>query len=134
MQRFVLSFVGLLCLAAGPSLADGSYVRNVRPFLKKYCVECHNSKDEAAGGYKVETFADLLRAGKKGALVVPGKPENSRMIQAMEHQEKVKAMPPKKSAQPTVAEFAKVRAWIAAGAKNDTPGAESAKKRDGVDP
>ncbi len=90
-----------------------SYVGDVEPFLTKYCLECHN-QGKAKAGYNVETFADLMRGGKKGPMVVPGKPSESRLMLTL--QSKGKPMPPKKSRQPTAAETAKVSEWIKAGA------------------
>ena len=94
-----------------------SYVADVQPFLTKYCLECHNQKKTKAG-YNVETFADVMRGGKKGPMVVPGKPSESRLTLTLEG--KGKPMPPKKVRQPTAAETAKVSEWIIAGASDDS--------------
>lgn len=94
-----------------------SYVNDVQPFLIKYCVECHKST-KVRGGYKVETFADLTRVGKKGPMVVPGKPAESQLLLSLQNPDK--PMPPKKSAQPTAEDVAKVSSWIAAGAQDDS--------------
>jgi hypothetical protein len=96
---------------------DASYVGDVEPFLTKYCLECHN-QGKAKAGYNVETFADVMRGGKKGPMVVPGKPAESRLILTL--QGKGKPMPPKKSRQPTAEETAKVFEWIKAGARDDS--------------
>ena len=100
---------------------DASYVRDVEPFLTKYCLECHN-QGKAKAGYNVETFADVMRGGKKGPMVVPEKPAESRLILVL--QGKGKPMPPKKSRQPTAQEAAKVSEWIKAGARDDSAGEE----------
>jgi hypothetical protein len=98
--------------------AQASYVKDVKPFLRKYCTECHGA-NAAKAGYKFETFADLTKAGKKGAGVVPSKPDQSVVLKVLAGQGK--PMPPKNYAQkPTAAEIAKVRAWIVAGAKDDS--------------
>lgn len=94
-----------------------SYVGDVQPFLTKYCVECHKSS-KVRGGYKVETLADLTRVGKKGPMVVPGRPAESQLILSIQSQDK--PMPPKKSVQPTAEEIGKVSSWIAAGAPDDS--------------
>jgi mono/diheme cytochrome c family protein len=99
-----------------------SYVNEIKQFLVKYCIECHNPR-KAKARYDVETYAALLQGGKKGPMVVPGQPERSRLIVTMEG--KGKPMPPRKSPQPGAEEIAKVRAWIKAGAKDDSPAHKS---------
>jgi mono/diheme cytochrome c family protein len=105
---------------------EASYVGDVKPFLTKYCLECHN-QGKAKAGYNVETFADLMRGGKKGPMVVPEKPSESRLILTL--QGKGKPMPPKKSPQPTAEEIAGVSEWIKAGARNDSASDDHEKTR-----
>ena len=105
---------------------DASYAADVEPFLTKYCLECHN-QGKAKAGYNVETLADLLRGGKRGPMVVPKKPAESRLILTL--QGKGKPMPPKKSRQPTAEETATVSEWIKAGAQDDSDAEEHQKTR-----
>lgn len=54
--------------------AKVSYVRDIKPLMAAYCVECHGTT-EPEGGYQVGSVADLLKSGKKnGPGVIPGKP------------------------------------------------------------
>src|SRR5262245_13285925 len=53
-----------------------SFAKQVRPLLARYCLECHNAKD-AKGDLNLETFAALMKGGKSGEVVVPGKPDES---------------------------------------------------------
>lgn len=122
--RVALLGVAAVLGASGVVRAAGdppSYTKDVVPFLTTYCMDCHNS-DKAKSGYSVETFAGLTKMGKKGALVVPAKPDESRLLLALAG--KGKQMPPRKAAQPKTEEIAKVRDWIKAGAKDDTPADE----------
>ena len=113
-----------LCLilvlgAAGSALAGPpSYSEQVQPFLTKYCVRCHNT-DTTKGGVSLETFADLQQPGRKGRLAVPNRPDQSQIILVLEG--KGKPMPPRKAQQPRQEEIVLVRAWVAAGARDDTP-------------
>src|SRR5262249_34559225 len=69
-----------------------SYTRDVKPFLEKYCTECHNSNN-AKAGVRLENYDDLFRASKKGRkLLVASKPDDSRLLHTMEG--KAKQMPP----------------------------------------
>lgn len=109
----------LLLLLAPLATAQGpSYARDVRPFLVRYCLECHHAK-EPEGGLNLETVAALLEGGKRGPAVVPGKPDAGPLVRMIEAKLKP-VMPPKKARQPSAAEVAKVRAWVLAGAKDDS--------------
>jgi mono/diheme cytochrome c family protein len=112
----------LLLLAAAPLLAHGqappSYARQIRPFFTRYCVECHNSK-EPEGGLNLETYKALMEGGGRGAAVVAGKPDSGPLVRMIEGKHKP-AMPPKKARQPAASEVALVRAWVKAGARDDS--------------
>jgi hypothetical protein len=114
----LLGALGLLLSAGMARAADApSYTKDVKPFLAKYCTDCHNAR-KAKAGVNLEDFQALMKGGRKGVMVVPNKPDQSRLVRTMEGGKPV--MPPRKYAQqPTRAEIALVRAWIAAGAKDD---------------
>ncbi|HMC67361.1 MAG TPA: c-type cytochrome domain-containing protein, partial [Gemmataceae bacterium] len=120
--RNVLGFAVLASVVlAGPwARADQppSYVRQVKPFLGRYCLECHNAST-TKGDLDLETFKGMMRGGGSGPVVVPGKPDDSRLVLLPEHKDKP-FMPPKKARQPSADEVAVLRAWVAAGAKDDT--------------
>lgn len=109
-----------------PDTKAVSYLNDVQPFLVTYCAQCHN-EHKAEQGYDVTTFDTLMRIGKKGAMVVPGKPEESRLILTLEG--KGDLMPPPRSPQPTDDEVAKILAWIEAGAPDDSGGPGQRKLR-----
>jgi hypothetical protein len=94
-----------------------SYAHDIQPFLMKYCAECHK-QGKARDGYDVTSYAALIQRGSHGALVVPGKPDVSRLSEVLQGMSK--SMPPKKAAQPAADETAKIVAWIEAGAQDDT--------------
>ena len=97
-----------------------SFTKEVRPFLAKYCYECHGDRETKAG-IDVTSYRKLTQASgkKKKIAVVPGNPDRSRLLMTMEG--KAKAMPPKKyDPKPTADEIKKIREWIAAGAPDDS--------------
>jgi WD40 repeat protein len=110
-----------LLLATAPSAAQQppSYVKQVRPFLGKYCVECHNP-DKLRGDLDLSTVKMMLAGGKSGPAFVPGKPDESYLVTLAEGKDNPKMPPKTAKAQPTAAEVALLRAWVAAGAKDDT--------------
>jgi DNA-binding beta-propeller fold protein YncE len=123
MTKRLSLLAGLLLTAALPAAEPSSYAKQVRPFFARYCVECHNAKEEK-GGLNLETYAGLLAGGDHGAVLTPGKGEKSRIVRMVEGISKP-AMPPKKAKQPQPGESAVLRAWIDAGARDD--GAAAAK-------
>ena len=130
--------VALLALVGGAGFtlaADDppSYTKDVKPFLKNYCTQCH-SGFRAKAGYSVDTYDNLLKKGRGGSsLVVPEKPDGSRLMMCMTGKTR-RAMPPRGRAQPKADEIDKVREWIKAGAKDDTPAADDPKKNGDAKP
>lgn len=112
-----LSKLVLLALCGTLSAQSPSYSRQVRPFLAKYCLECH-SGDKSKGGLNLESLGTLSKGGDNGPVLLPGKPDASRLVLIVEGKEK-RVMPPKSAKQPSSAERAVLRAWVAAGAKAD---------------
>jgi hypothetical protein len=110
---------------SAPAADEVSYVKDVKPFLAKYCAECH-SGGKVKAGVSVESYAALVRG--RGALVVPGQTDRSNLLKCMDPATARKIMPPRKYMKtPTAAEIAMVRAWIAAGARDDSAAANEEK-------
>lgn len=88
---------------------------HVAPIFKKYCNGCHNA-DDKEGGLVLESFDATLKGGKRGAVIVPGKSDLSRLLLTVE--KKVKpVMPPEGNESPKPEEIAVLKAWIDTGAK-----------------
>ena len=67
------------------------------------------------GGLRLDSREAILRGGKSGPAVVPGKPEISRLIRAVKRTDSdVKAMPPQEALTPT--ELQDLERWIREGA------------------
>ena len=84
----------------------------IRPLLLNRCVECHGDS-EPEGELSLESRDGLLRGGKLGPVVTPGKPKESLLISAINHDEFLK-MPPKEKL-PTN-ELVLLSKWVAMGA------------------
>lgn len=96
-----------------------SYAKHVRPIFVKYCFECHNTKS-AKGGLDLETHKAMLEGSDNGPVITVGKANESLLIQSVEGKGR-NLMPPKsKTLRPTKEEIAMLRAWINAGAKDDS--------------
>jgi hypothetical protein len=113
-------FLGFTLILAAPAVAQPpSYVKQVKPFLAKYCVECHNP-DKLRGDLDLSTVKAMLTGGKSGPAFVPGKPDDSYLVTLAEGKDNPKMPPKTAKAQPSAGEVALVRAWVAAGARDDT--------------
>ncbi|MFO0950538.1 MAG: DUF1549 domain-containing protein [Isosphaeraceae bacterium] len=100
----------------------------VRPLLVNNCYNCHSANTNARGGLRVDDRNGLLQGGNSGPAVVPGRPEESLLIQAVRHGEDVPAMPPRKKL--ADAEIADLARWIEQGAAwPEVPGASSLAKK-----
>jgi hypothetical protein len=117
--RFLAASVFFLFPAISLAQEVPSFLRDVRPFLKKYCMECHRS-GKVKGGLNLESYPSIMKGSKRGRkVVIPGQPDQSRLVRTIEHQTKP-YMPPRNSAQPREKDIAMLRAWIKAGAKDDS--------------
>ncbi len=103
---------------AGAAEPAPSFAKHVRPFLARYCLECHNANRQE-GGLSVENYKTLLEGVPAGPVLVPGKANESKIVAQVEGTKKP-TMPPKKATQPKPEEVALLRAWIDAGARDDS--------------
>jgi len=90
------------------------FEKKVRPVLVKNCYTCHSASTNAKGGLRVDDLGGLLHGGSSGPAVVPGSPEKSLLVQAVNHTGDVSTMPPKK--QLSAEETADLVRWIKEGA------------------
>jgi len=115
MKRIVLIVLlaGLqapLLRAEAPAAAlPASLPKEVATLLAKRCGECHGDKTTKAR-LSLTTPAGIARGGRKGTVVRPGKPDDSRLWQLVQSDE----MPPKTPLPP--AERDLLRKWIETGA------------------
>jgi len=115
----VLLFALPLVDAAATPDAEVLFVRRVWPLLKEKCLACHGD-DEAKlkGGLDLRTHAELMLGGDSTKpAVVPGEPEESPLIIAVQRKsEEWKPMPPKEADQLPAEQIGWLREWIAGGA------------------
>lgn len=90
------------------------FEKHVRPALTKYCLECHATNTEANGGLVLDSRYGWEEGGDSGEAVVPGHPEESRLLKAIRYDDPKLQMPPEKKLPPDV--VAVFEAWIADGA------------------
>jgi hypothetical protein len=94
--------------AAPPS---GDFERDIAPLVARHCLGCHNAS-EASGGLVLVDRAHALAGGDSGAALVPGKPDESLLIQRLRDG----SMPPEGKGEALTAEqVEKLVAWVRAG-------------------
>src|SRR5688500_13027765 len=88
----------------------------IRPILVDNCYKCHSlEENKAKGGLTMDTKAGLSKGGDGGAIIVPGMPEKSPMITAVNYLDPDLQMPPK-GEKLTNQQIADLTAWVKMGA------------------
>ncbi len=88
------------------------FEQNVRPLLAEKCYSCHAAKKQK-GGLRLDSIEAILKGGESGPAVVPGKPDESLLVSAINYAGP--EMPPDEKLAPE--KVAILRRWIASGAR-----------------
>src|SRR5947209_13956783 len=86
----------LLALAGTPVRAGEPgrfFETQVRPVLQAQCLRCHGAEKKVRGGLRRTSRDALLKGGDGGPVVALDRPEESRLLQAINHRDL--KMPPK---------------------------------------
>lgn len=92
------------------------YAMHINPIFDANCVTCHG-EDKVKGGLTLDSYESLMEGGKDGAVIVPGKPDQSLLLKRVtlppdhKHFMPAEGKPPLKPE-----EIAWIRAWILDGA------------------
>lgn len=85
----------------------------VRPLLAKHCYTCHSGKAKSLkGGLRLDGRKLLLKGGDSGPAVVPGKPQESLLVESVQW-ESLEMPPKEKLSKNQIAVFVK---WVEMGA------------------
>jgi len=88
-----------LCFASNAFAEERvQFNRDVRPILSDTCFHCHGPDEkERKGGLRLDVRAEALKPAKSGATaLVPGKPEQSEIINRILSNDAEEVMPPNK--------------------------------------
>jgi hypothetical protein len=113
--------MALLVLAAGAAPGDAApsaeqvrfFESAVRPVLVENCQKCHGAAKQW-NGLRLDSRAAVLRGGDSGPAIVPGKPDESRLIRAVRHTDDEFQMPP--DSKLTERQIADLARWVEMGA------------------
>jgi WD40 repeat protein len=95
-----------------------TYEKDVEPILANKCAFCHSGNIKEAK-LDMGTYESLMKGGKRGPGIVPGKADDSMLIKLCGKTVKP-FMPPKREEPLTPEELALVKMWIDQGAKAPT--------------
>ena len=127
---------GFEASASEPERAGSDFFETkVRPVLVEHCYACHSPQaKKLRGGLLLDTIEGMRKGGQSGPAVVPGKPEESLLVQAVRYDDELIKMPPKEKL-PAPA-IAALEQWIKDGAAGPSarpgtalPAATGAKQR-----
>ncbi len=107
----------LLCISTLAVLGQTApdFRRDVEPLLAKRCSPCHNAA-LSQNGVRFDDREAALAGGYSGPVILPGKPEESKLIQRVTSTKNGFRMPPV-GPPLTPAEIGVLRAWIQNGAE-----------------
>ena len=124
LTAMLLSAILIVAISAGQGLradepsspnVSPSQVRffenHVRPVLARHCYGCHGPKKQEAE-LRLDSRPAMLRGGESGPAIVPGKPDDSLLIEAVRH-ESLEMPPTGKLPSKTIDELSR---WVAMGA------------------
>ena len=124
----MLAFIVALSLFGAPEEPSQNQINffeeKIRPVLAENCYQCHSAAAAGSGmlmgKLQLDTRAGVRRGGLRGPAVVPGQPQQSMLIEALEYTNHSLQMPPSgKLADEVIVDFAK---WVSIGAPDPRDG------------
>ncbi|MEW6129742.1 MAG: PSD1 and planctomycete cytochrome C domain-containing protein [Acidobacteriota bacterium] len=88
--------------------------RDIKPIFERHCLACHSAK-KAMGGLRLDDATAAMNGGISGAVIIPGKASESRLLQRILGL-KDEARMPMGSAPLSNLQINKIRRWIDEGA------------------
>ena len=120
-----LAWAIVIALATLPSVtaqepardSDGErfFLAKIEPILKSHCLGCHShAAGEMEGGLALDSRSGWSEGGDRGPAIVPGKPQESLLIQAVRRGDSTLRMPPDEKL--SAADIDLLVEWIERGA------------------
>ncbi len=120
-RELVLFLCGVLLLAvpsrlpAQPTAEQIEFFEStIRPLLAEHCYQCHSRKaNPVFAELRLDSRSDLEKGSDSGPVVVPGKPEESRLVEVVRGTGTLQMPPTGKLSEDRIAALAK---WVEMGA------------------
>src|SRR6266436_2294711 len=89
MTRYlcITALLSLITPALAADPAPKATYSQVRAIFAQHCLSCHDSKEQE-GGLILETHQSLLKGGDDGAVIIPGKSDQSPLVASIEQKRK----------------------------------------------
>ena len=113
VELALILFAGVI-LPGTSTAADNTefFEKKIRPVLIEHCFECHAGESKESGLH-VDSLAALLTGGERGPAIVPGKPDESLLIQAVRHDDTLQMPATRKLPQTVIEDLSQ---WVREGA------------------
>ena len=113
MRHSLFIFFGLALLPCRLLLAEGDYLRDIKPVLKARCYACHGALKQKAG-LRLDTAELIIQGSKSGAIVSSSMPDESELLLRLRTADLDERMPPEGEALSSD-EITSFQSWIEAG-------------------
>ncbi|WDE95698.1 DUF1553 domain-containing protein [Lentisphaera profundi] len=130
MNRILLTFLLSLAIQVHSKQISPQemefFETKIRPVLADNCYKCHAvDSEKLKGGLLLDSKWGWEKGGDSGAVIIPGKANDSLLIKMIHHDPDVEAMPPKnKLSAEQIKDFEK---WVSIGAPDPRPKKERTK-------
>ncbi|MFH1303614.1 MAG: DUF1553 domain-containing protein [Planctomycetota bacterium] len=121
---FGLCLLGLFSARVSSGAEGIDYLKQIKPILAEKCYACHSSLKQESE-LRLETRDLMLKGGDSGAVIVPGKVDESLLLQRILATEDEQMPPPQEGSRLSDHEIELIKAWIQGGAvspKEEIPG------------
>ncbi len=112
MRPGLAALLSAILLVSGTQVRASDFDRSFAAVVTRNCLSCHNAS-EHKGGLDLTRRQSVLQGGDSGAALVPGKPDDSFLIERVAEG----SMPPaKKGRRLSAEEVGRLRDWVRSGA------------------
>ena len=125
---FFASLFILLTIGATDEKVPITYDDHVKPIFRQHCLKCHGD-DKQKAGINLQVYANVLKGGSGGEVVVAGRSSQSLLFQVITDPDDNARMPPYKPPLPDE-QIAMIQRWIDTGLRESASSKSMVKARD----
>lgn len=114
LLRCLILIYGSLFSGACHARADDFFTTKIEPLLKQRCFDCHSHENKMHGGLTLDSRSGWEQGGDSGTAVVPGKSDESLLIQLVRGSDDAQQMPPEEKLPES--EIKLLEEWVKRGA------------------
>ncbi len=118
-KSFIPLFLLVFAAVAPAQQKKMTYVKDVAPIIKKYCLPCHLAENENPSGLALDTYETLIEGGNHGNTVVAGKPKESNLYLKLLPNPPFGKQMARNKRKLTEEEVQTIYEWIQGGAKKE---------------